>query len=116
MRNVVLIFIAIFFLGYTNVKATSLCDYKEQTELSGKASNIKASYEIKEEEVIFDELIAYETWFDISILNITEEFYISIINDHNEQVNKVEYKNTDEGTFKFEWYDFAELTNFTIEI
>ena len=103
------------------VKAATICPYQEEMDLNSKAANIKANYEIKEvENKDFDpendpkRQGEYVEVFEISILNLSKEFYAIVSNNINS--DKETITGNDSNTGSYEWNDFLNVTNFTIEI
>lgn len=116
MRKLFFLVVSIFFLLNSNVKAASLCDYKEQAELNGKAANIKVSYELISETIHFDDGDAIQYLFEVSILNLTEEFYVIVTNNETKKESTYTYRDVKSGIVKFKWEDISKVTNFTIEV
>ena len=52
----------------------------------------------------------------ISIINLTEKFYLKITNDYNDEVWNYSYKDSQDGRINIEWDDLSEVTTFTIKI
>lgn len=115
-------FIAILlvtFSSITTVNAASLCSYQEQNTINQKAANIKVSYEIlteKEPSENDPNLVFDVDYFNISITNITDDFYIRIKNDYNNQTQNFSSSDAKDGIITFKWSYSAEVTNFTIDI
>ena len=118
-KILVLFSIIAFFISSSNIKAASLCSYKEQTELGGKAANIKASYEGITDKVEHHngEYEYYEvSLLEVSLLNLTDEFYIVATNDKNKETYNFTSKDVTDGVIKFKWYDVFEVANFTFKV
>jgi len=114
-----------------NVNAASKCDNAETAKLNKLVSNIKVSYEEKqgvldpseytlpetvigtEEEKTF--FVTYN-YFKISIINLTEDFYITVQNNKDKQVKTYTYANSDNGVITFDWKNLKEVTTFTIKV
>jgi len=116
MKKIILILISLFLFS-TNVYSASSCSYKEQAELNQKASNVKISYEIKSENETdpFGRTYANE-YFDISILNLTESFYVIIKNNTNQEEREIYYSDTKDNIYNFRWNDVSDITKFTFEV
>ena len=121
----ILALIVVSFLFVTNVNAASKCSYAEQTELNGKAGNVKVSYAIKEVDVKgnyinMDTGETYDTSkaevFEITILNLSEDLYVVVTNDIDESVRTIRYGNTSNGMATFIWNNNDNITNFTFNI
>lgn len=115
MKKVIAI-IFVLFLFTTNVEASSLCSYKEQTELNQKASNVKVSYEIENEVIQFEDKPANTEFFNISILNVTKELYVIVKNNINNEEKKLTFQESNDGIVTFKWDYVDSVTNFTIEV
>ena len=126
-KKILLLFsIFVFIINNTQVSAASLCSYKEQTELGSKAANIKVSYEPitihlsessgetgddLEESDLDDARI-----LKVSILNLTDEFYLTMTNDKNDDVKTFSVNDLINGLITFNWEDVLEVTNLTFKI
>ena len=121
MKKIITLFVIMFLINI-KVSAASLCSYKEQTEFNGKAANVKATYEIKERTIqsewiegeIEEILIGY--YFNISITNVTDELYVVVKNNLNNEEKIFTSKDAKNGLINFEWDSVEEITNFTIQV
>ncbi len=118
-----LTFMIAFFLLGINVYAASACDVNEEASLKQKAANITANYEVVSNLVTDGEDEGIEEYFNISIYNLSEEFYVVVKRDKKETeeeeriVNKVyNYSDTQNGVLTFKWENNEEVTNWTIEV
>lgn len=109
----ILTFLTVMFLFNINVSAASLCTYKEQTELNSKAANIKVSYEAMEETIGEDD-VYINNYFKISIINVTEDFYVVVKNNINKDEKTFTSSDAKDGLITFNWTNINEITNFTI--
>ncbi len=123
-----LFLLAIILLTPNSVKAISSCSYSEQAELNDIVANVKATYEVVEiyagklvdidgvtdsEDGLVD---YYVKGFDISILNITDDIYVKVSNDLDNNVITYRYKDTENGSMKFRTEDVYNLKTYTIEV
>lgn len=115
MKKIAGILLAVV-LSVTNVNAASLCSYKETTELNKIASNVKATYEMVEKTIHFDDKDATKEVVVISIFNITEKVYVVVKNNYDIIERTYTFKDTKEGIAEFEWENLDKVTNFTIEV
>ncbi len=116
LKKYITIIIVFLFLA-TRVNAASMCDYKEKRELNQKAGNIKVNYEIVEDEVPNEDMLYSEyKSFDITILNVTKEFYIKVNNNYDEIERTYTYEDAKDGVIKFKWYYIDGITNFNIQV
>ena len=130
MKKGIALVLSLLFLSITTVKAASSCTYQEQAELNGVASQIKATYEVKTGKLdsedyalpdIFDEdeVIDYSAeykYLQVSIVNITEDFYVVIKNDQSDIEQKVYYSNTNNGVYSYDWNNLNNVAKLTIEV
>ena len=112
----ILAILFIVFLYNSNVYAASICDYKEQTAINQKASNVKVSYEVVTETVKFEDMDSTMEAFDISIFNITEEFYVIVKNSVTEEEKYFTSADAVDGVIHFKWTYADNVTNFTIQV
>lgn len=112
----ILIIIMTMFLFNVNVSAKSLCDYNEQTELNAKVANIKVSYDVIDKTLHFADGDANQRLFKIQVLNVTDEFYIIVKNDINNEEITYNSTNAINGIISFEWDYVETVTNFTIQV
>lgn len=115
MKKIASILFAMIFC-ISNVKAASLCSYKETTELNKIASNVKATYELLEKTIHFEDKDATKEIFNISIFNITENVYVIVKNNYNNMEKTYTYADSKEGIVEFDWENSDKVTNFTIEV
>ena len=108
--------ILFFFVSTVIVFAESKCDYNEQAELLNKATNVKAEYEIKTELIHFVDMDAYVEHFVIEIYNVTDDFYVLIKNDYNDDSVKLRSSDATDGIISYTWDDTDTIINFTIEV
>ena len=112
----IITFLVVMFLFNINVEAASLCSYKEQSELNSKAANVKVSYEAVEEiKEVFGGILI-DNYFNIEILNVTEEFYIIVKNDVTKEEKRIESSDANNGVISFKWTNLEQVTNFTFQI
>ena len=122
------LFLAVFvalFSSITIVNAASKCDYDEQVELNNVAANIKVSYEEaigvdnSEGSITSDVGVVADneyTYFKISAFNLTEDVYIKITNDYNNEVKYLYYSDSESGVASYEWKHLDAVTDFTISV
>lgn len=115
MKKILAILIAIFLFNM-EVSAASLCSYKEQTEINQKAANVKVTYEVVTDIVHFEDMDTTMDVFDISIFNITEDLYVIVKNNINDEEKVFTYNDTVDGVAKFRWTYADSVTNFTIQV
>ena len=129
MKKSLLGAILVFALIITPIdtRAASTCSYKEQAELNEIANNVKANYEIvdiydgmtlnfENGTGIAEEIESYIKGFKISILNITDDIYVTVKNDYNSEVQTFYKKDTRDGIASFESKITDVLVNYQIEV
>ena len=129
-KNIVLLLLAfMFFVGTSEVKAT--CDATENNKLTGLAVNIKANYEVAEEEIPWEEnfnapdgltkeeLENYKMtkkYFKISISNLTEDVYIEVSDNIKREVKQYNYSDSENGLVIIKQDISYDITNYTITV
>ena len=111
-----LTFLAMFFSLGINVKAASLCNYQEQMELNQKAAAVSWSYEVVEETLEGNETTIINPFFRITILNVTEDLYVVIKNDVDNNSVRFEASDAKDGIITYDWKHDETITNFTLEV
>ncbi len=105
----ILVFLCLFIVGVTNASAASTCDYETQVKLNSEAANIKASYEVKEfktgnknENDLVDGEPTDQTYqgVEVSIYNMTENLYLTVMNTSTNETKTYHYEDTDNGSIK----------------
>lgn len=105
----ILVFLCLFIVGVTNASAASTCDYETQVKLNSEAANIKASYEVKEiktgiknENDLVDGEPTDKTYqgVEVSIYNMTENLYLTVMNTLTNETKTYHYADTDNGSIK----------------
>ncbi len=123
-----LILALLLFLVNSNV-VYAVCDASETNTLNSLAANVRASYEVMREELEgeysapdglteeeLEEYVAYYSFFRIYISNLTEDLYITVENDVDDQVQTYTYQDSDNGTISLDWTNILAITNFTITV
>lgn len=111
------------------VNAASACSYSEQAEMNNIVANVNASHEATDiyggktldidnvdEFGNIPEIDFYVKGFKIDILNITEDIYVKVRNDHDSSVLTFYYKDTNEGIATFQTKNSDALITYTVEI
>ena len=121
-------FSSMFMLA--NVNAAT-CGYEEKAKLNNEIANVKSNYEVKErvlnkdEYFISDALLgteyedSYEAktdYIQVNILNLTENMYVEITNDYNDDIVVYHYSDTQNGNISFDWNDVGTLITYTIKV
>lgn len=92
------------------VYAEESCSYKNRAELNKIAANVSAAYEVKKDE-------NNQTYFRISIYNITEKIYVNITNSLNpDGLLIVNPPMTNNGVYSFDVKDINTVITYTIVV
>ena len=111
------VFLLMMFLFVINVDAASLCSYQEQVELNQKSKNVKVSYEVVEGDLVLDDgSTIKQDMFDIKILNVTDEFYVTVKNDQNGDERRFTSSDAKDGIITFRWKGVSKIVNFTFNV
>ena len=121
--------INVFLFGSIEVKAASSCSYDDQAKMNSAAANVKINYEAKTAEMnpndyqvpdayldtdLENSTLSYY-YFQINILNLTNDMYAIITNDNNSDSVRVNYSDTTNGTYYYNWtnlnYIDAQIAN-----
>lgn len=124
-RNVFLlsIFVLLSIIFLPDAKALS-CSNKDANDLVAYASYVKAKYDIIDNSKKKTAKIDKETknfiipnfTFNITVYNVTDNIYLEITNDINDEVITVYNKDTKNNTYTFSNYDFGQIYKYTINI
>ncbi len=115
MKKVLFICLSMFIF-IIPVQADSRCSLNEQLELNQLVNNIKISYETKQDIVQYTDMDAERIFFQIDILNITDDVYLKITNDFNNEEIIYNYADTEDGLITFNWFDIDSVVNFKVEV
>lgn len=114
----------------SSVKAAKTCSNSEQAEINSMLSNIKATYAEREEDAdpntygfpdSVEDPDSYEKnmkipYFEVSITNLSDKFYVVVTNDVNSDRNTYYGANSKDGITTFDWKNLDSVTNFTIKV
>lgn len=124
------IIFSMLFLFSTSVKAET-CGYEEKAKLNNEAANVKVNYEIKQGELdknVYtppDAIAGTEEeanwnptydYFQVNILNLTENIYVEVRNDQNNETTKYYYSNSQDGKIVIDWLNLENVTKFNITV
>ena len=122
--------INVFLFGSIEVKAASSCSYDDQAKMNSAAANVKINYEAKTAEMnpndyqvpdayldtdLENSTLSYY-YFQINILNLTNDMYAIITNDNNSDSVRVNYSDTTNGTYYYNWTNLNYITNLKMQI
>lgn len=124
------LFMFLFLIFSGNVLAES-CNYEQKAKLNNEVANVKVNYEILQKELdpsLYgppDAIIGTEEeanwvpttdYFQINVLNLTENFYIEMKNEVTGETTTYTYANTDNGKLTIEYEDKSQVTKFSIVV
>ena len=124
-KNIKLLLISMLFclVFMPNAKALS-CSNKDANDLVSYASYVKAKYDIvdnsKRKKATANgqtkNFIVPNFTFNITVYNVTDNIYLEIKNDVDDEVITVYNKDTKNNTYTFSNHDFGQIYNYTISI
>ena len=110
--------------GITRVSAA--CDNDKLVELSRQANNIKANYEIIEEEYELEDYDVEElevgtgiylaNYVHLNVHNITKDIYVKISDDSGEYEEEIHYSDTEDGTYSLRIDEGSIIRHFSINV
>ena len=120
------VFLVLLLVFFSNLKvyAISSCSYKEQAELNNEAAQIKVKYEEKEDVTYLEPGECGEAgdgcsktsyYFAITILNMSENFYIDVTGSNNMK-ERYTYSDVKDGVITFDYKNISEIGNFTFNV
>ncbi len=124
------IIFSMLFLFSTSVKAET-CGYEEKAKLNNEAANVKVNYEIKQRQLDKnnynppDAIVGTEDeanwnptvdYFQVNILNLTENIYVEVKNDQNNETTKYYYNNSQDGKIAIDFLNLENVAKFTITV
>jgi len=124
-RNCLFTFLFTLALFCAPAVNASSCSYEEQAKLNSSVANIKVSYEEKAGVVdtsLYEcqpedpECQSEYNYFEISVLNMTEDFYIEITNNVDDTKEIYTYEDAVDGIIRFDWDGIMKITTFTIDV
>lgn len=103
------------------------CGYEEKAKLNNEVANIKANYEIKErildkgeysppDGIESEDFVAKTDYIEVNILNITQNMYIEVSNDLNDEIKTYSYQDTKDGKISFTQNELDSLITYTIKV
>lgn len=127
----VLVFALFVFLASIEV-VYAACEAQETNKLNSLAANVKANYEIVEEEIkdfssqfnppdtlTQEELenhIFYEDVANIHIMNLTEELYVKVYDSVSNETVTYSYSDSNNGAITIKQKNFDKVNNYTITV
>lgn len=124
MKNIVKLLLGVILFSSVNVYATT-CSGADLQKVSKAANGIKTNYTINEgklsedKEIVDDMAVTkYDVLpsIDFTIYNITNDVFLKITNDINEDETIVTYSSTDNGKYSFSTNDMFIKMTYYIEV
>ena len=130
MKKVLFFLLSVILLGCTNVYAASDCSYEEQAKYNNEVANIKAKYEEATKKVKTTDIIECQdgtndcitdeytdvNYFVISLLNMNENFYITMENNQNSDTRTIRYSDLKDGVYTFDYTDIYQNATLTFKV
>lgn len=126
-----LLFTIIMLVFMTVPVSAATCSYDEQAKLNSEVANIKTNYEVKQrvldksEYDVPDEILGTELedsyvltadYMQINILNLTENVYVEVTNNQNDDIKTFHYEDATNGNISFDQMDVNDLVTYTFKI
>lgn len=120
----------IFGLFMLSGKAAT-CSYEERAKLNNQIANMEMNYEVITIPLDPDEFVPpdfilgtpdeenyveYTDALQVNILNLTENTYVEVTNDYDEQTVRYNYSDTDNGNIAIVWETIGEFVTYTVEV
>lgn len=112
----ILVFLILMLTFNTSVSAASMCSSEEKVSLNRKVANIKAKYEVAEETIPTVDYPMIVQYINVSLTNITEEFYINVKSDDGNFNQNYFYDALNSGIINIRWDNLDEVVTFTIDV
>lgn len=123
------VFITVFSVSILTAKGAITCDTATTAKLNREVANIRASYEVLERpisgdigldwfdpETMTEDDLPRENYFKVNITNISENFYVEITNDIDDEKVTLTYNDSVDGVASFDWENLYQVSNLTIKI
>ena len=124
-KKIVILLLSLLLFANIRANALSTCSYKEQADLNSEAAQIKVKYEEKIGELDHslydcgeagDDCSVTTYYLSMTILNMSENFYIEVSNNINKNKNVFTYDDVKEGVITFDHEDIYQITNYTFDV
>lgn len=125
LKYYVLLIILMLFVPLVNAEE---CSNAEKVSLGKEALSVKINYVEAQKAFKSDEIyppdghendenyVAYYNYFKINFYNITENISVELENKDTKEKITIDYKDTNEGFFQYDYYDINEVTKFNYTI
>lgn len=107
----------LLMLGIGVMPVKAVCNYTDKAAANKKAANVKLDYEVVEDTKEYDDgTISINEYFKMTILNVTEDLYVTVTNDVTNTTNTYRYSDAKDGVITFNWDNNEVVTNFTMKV
>ena len=107
----------LLMLGIGVMPVNAACNYTDKAAANKKAANVKLDYEVVEDTQEYDDgTISVSEYFKMTILNVTEDLYVTVTNDVTNTTNTYRYSDVKDGVITFNWDNNEVITNFTMKV
>lgn len=104
-------------IGIGVMRVNAVCNYTDKAAANKKAANVKLNYEVVEDKQESDDgTVSINEYFKMSILNVTEDLYVTVTNDVTNTTNTYRYSDAKDGVITFNWDNNEVVTNFTMKV
>lgn len=121
---------SLFMLSFVllmSVPKAATCNYEEKAKLNNEAANVKTNYEIKErilnkeeydlpDGLESGEYEAKTDYIQVNILNLTENLYVEVTNNVNDDKKIFSYSDSQNGNISFNWSELDTMVTYTVKI
>ena len=107
----------LLMLGIGIMPVNAVCNYTDKAAANKKAANVKLDYEVVEDKKEYEDgTISINEYFKMTILNVTEDLYVTVTNDVTNTTNTYRYSDAKDGVITFNWDNNEVVTNFTMKV
>ena len=126
------VFFSIITFGLFTVSANAAsCSYEERAELNNQITNMEMNYEVIRIALDPDEFsppdfilgtpdeegyVEYTDALQVNILNLTENTYVEVTNNYDNQTIRYDYSDTDNGNIAIVWETLGEFVTYTARV
>lgn len=107
----------LLMLGIGVMPVKAVCNFTDKAAANKKAANVKLNYEVVEDKQEYDDgTISINEYFKLTLLNVTEDLYVTVTNDVTNTTNTYRYSDAKDGIITFNWDNNDVVTNFTAKV
>lgn len=122
MKKTIFIFFFIIFIFSTSSVYAIECPNADIVNLRKSAAELKVSYDevtgVRDpnefgppDGYTEENYVSYYNYFEVKFLNINENIFIKVTNNITEEEKIINFKDTENGVYKFDWKDTSRVTN-----